>query len=170
MSDTPRASPPTEGTNEGTQRRRGQPRVGGRGRPSNRTGSQGRGGSTTPQRPVPRKFIGKEESLGDEFVYQHTDGREASDQYTTTTDEIVRYSSTKYKNGADVERSLGDGTKLIITMPGTPVGTGTTPVIPDTVIMVWKMKVQLALQRTSMLESNLESTHCRHSYVEKGNE
>jgi hypothetical protein len=48
-----------------------------------------------------RSSLGKKKSLGDEFVYQHTDGRDASDQYSTTTEEIIRYSSTKYNNSAD---------------------------------------------------------------------
>jgi hypothetical protein len=105
------------------------------------------------QKQLPRRFTGKEESLGNEFVYQHTDGREASDQYSSTTDEIIQYSSTKYKNGADV------GRKLIIPVPGVPTGSGDPPVVLNTDMMVWKMKVQLALQRSAALDSNLQSAY-----------
>jgi hypothetical protein len=46
-----------------------------------------------PQQQQPKKFTGKEEDLGDKFVYQYTDGWEATDQYARTTEEIVRYTS-----------------------------------------------------------------------------
>jgi hypothetical protein len=70
--------------------------------------------------------------MGDEFVYQHTDGREPSDQYSTKTDEIICYSSPQFKNGADVERSLADSMKVIIPIPTAPIGVGTPPVVTDT--------------------------------------
>ena len=101
----------------------------------------------------PKKFTGKEESLGDEFVYQHTDGRDATDQYARTTEEIIRYSSTKYKNGGDVERSLADGVMIGFPMPVAPAADD------PAATMIWKMKVQLSLQRASLLESNLESVY-----------
>jgi hypothetical protein len=38
------------------------------------------------QRPQLKKcFTGKEEGLGDEYVYQHTEGRDVTDQYACTT-------------------------------------------------------------------------------------
>lgn len=146
------APPAGRGTSD-VPNQRNKPRGGNRGRFNNRNDDKAQ------RPPASKAFTGKEESLGGEFVYQHTNGREASDQYSTTTDEIIRYSSTKYKNGADVERSLSDGEKLVIAMPATPVGAGTPPVIAETDMMIWKMKVQLALQRTAMLESNLESAY-----------
>jgi hypothetical protein len=139
----------TQGATDGTTRDSGQRRNRGR---FNR-GSAGRS-----QRPPLRKFIGKEESLGDEYVYQHTEGRDASDQYASTTEEIIRYSSTKYKNGADVGRSLADGVKLVVTMP--PAPTAVAPaVVQDTDVMIWKMQVQLVLHRMSALDSNLQSAY-----------
>jgi hypothetical protein len=107
----------------------------------------------------PKKFAGKEEGLGDEFVYQHTDGRDATDQFTNSTEEIIRYSSTKYKNGADVGRSLADGAKLTIELPAAPVPAGTPPAVPEAQMVIWKMKLQLSLQRGLLLDSNLESAY-----------
>jgi hypothetical protein len=157
------APPATQDDSERTQGQRGR----------NRGGSSQRGGKDKTLKPIQKGFTGKEENLGDEFVYQHTVGREASDQYSTTTDEIIRYSSTKYKNGADVERSLSDARKLVIPLPPAPIGTGNPPVIPDTDLMVWKMQVQISLQRASLLDSNLESSYamikgqCSKSILEK---
>jgi hypothetical protein len=111
------------------------------------------------QQPPAKKFTGKEEGLGDEFIYQFTDGWEATDQYARMTKEIVRYVSTKYKHGADVEISLVDGAKLIINMPPPPVEVGTPPSVPETNMIVWEMRVQLSSQRTSLLDSNLESAY-----------
>jgi hypothetical protein len=76
--DTPRTSPPTEGTNEGTRGARWTTKSWYIAPPQPGTGSQGRGGSTH-RRDQCRGFIGK--SLGRRFHHQHTDGREASDQY-----------------------------------------------------------------------------------------
>jgi hypothetical protein len=104
-------------------------------------------------KPQPKKFTGKEDGLGEEYyVYQYTNGREAMDQYTKTTEEIIRYVSTKYKHGAGVERSLADGAILVIGIPTAP-----TPV--ETEMVVWKMRVQLALQRMTLLEANLQSAY-----------
>jgi hypothetical protein len=80
----------TEGTgrqaarsaSDSTQNQRSSQRGGNRGRSDGR--SQDR-----PKAPQLEKFTGKEESVEDEFVYQHTAGREPSDQYSTTTDEII---------------------------------------------------------------------------------
>jgi hypothetical protein len=145
----PAPSTETQGATDGTTRDSGQRRRN-RGR-----FNSGSGGS---QKPPPKKFIGKEESLGDEYVYQHTDGREASDQYASTTDEIIRYTSTSYKNGADVGRSLAEGIKLVIATPQPPTPVAPA-VVPDTDMMIWKMQVQLVLNRRSLLDSNLESAY-----------
>jgi hypothetical protein len=113
--------------------------------------------------PQPKKFTGKEEGLGDEYVYQHTEGRDATDQYSRTTEEIIRHTSTKYKNGRDVERSLSDGVAIVFPMPPAPAAVaeadGVPPRVPEADMMVWKMKVQLRLQRSSLLASNLESAY-----------
>jgi hypothetical protein len=127
------------------------------------------GPTRPPQKPIIRKFVGKEESLGDEYVYQLTSGNEASDQYARTTEEIVRYTSTKFKRGGDVERSLTNGSKLIVPMPTAPTGADA----PDHIVQGWKMKVSLVLQRDALLDSNLESTYglitgqCSESILEK---
>jgi hypothetical protein len=34
------------------------------------------------RKPLPKKFTWKEEALGDEYVYQYTEGRDATDQYS----------------------------------------------------------------------------------------
>jgi hypothetical protein len=54
---------------------------------------------------------------------------------------------------------LADGRKLVITMPDTPEAVGDPPTVPGTIMMVWKMKVQLALQQTAALDANLESVY-----------
>jgi hypothetical protein len=158
-------STPSERPSQGANDNRGRGRSNtsdnrNRGR-SNNSRRENNSESRSPGVPsVPKsKFIGKEESLGNEFVYQHTDGRDASDQFTTTTEEIVRYSSTKYKSGADVERSLANGVKVTIEMPTAPTAVGEPAVISPTEMMMWKMKLQLALQRTSLLDANLESAY-----------
>jgi hypothetical protein len=92
-------------------------------------------------------------------VYQHTTGREASDQYASTTDEIICYACTKYKIGDDVRSSLADGTRLVIDVPPAPQGVRTPAVIPATDLMVWKMEVNLVLQRKASLDSNLKSAY-----------
>ena len=147
-----------------------QTREPGRGGQQNQRGGRQRGGnrgrfkpSRAPVKPPPKKFEGKEDGLGEEYVYEYTSGREATDQYTKTTEEIIRYSSTKYKHGADVERSLADGMKIVIVMPATPTAVGGTAenpgVVPDTDMMVWKMRVQLVLQRVAALDANLQSAY-----------
>jgi hypothetical protein len=94
-------------------------------------------GSRPQQQPqLNKKFVGKEDNLGDEYVYEYTVGREASDQYISTTEEIVRYWSTKLKNGGDVERSLSSGTRLVIALVTAPVGVGTAAPV-DTEVMVY---------------------------------
>ena len=76
---------------------------------SRRGWNRSKGGGSEPRRaesslkPATKKFVGREEGLGDVFVYQITSGSDASDQYTKTTEEIIRFSATKYKNGGDVE-------------------------------------------------------------------
>ena len=145
----------------------GSENVGG-GSPRNCTSQQGRGGNRgrfnrksdreRSQRPQPKRFTGKEDGLGDQFVYQHTEGRDTTDQHAKTTEEIIRYSSTKHKNGGDMERSLADGAMRTFAVPTAP-----TAVPPDRApegdMMTWKMRAQSSLQKTSFLASNLESVH-----------
>jgi hypothetical protein len=150
------STPPAAATEETgrTRQRNSQQRSGNRGR-FNRDHGRDRPGQ---QRPQPKKFTGKEEALGDEYVYQHTDGRDATDQYARTTEEIIRYTSTKYKNGGDVERSLADGTLFTFVMPAVP--TAVPPlVIAEGEMAVWKMRAQIVLQRTVLLEANMESAY-----------
>jgi hypothetical protein len=145
----PAPAPATPGATTGTNRDSGQRR---------RNRGRNNSGSGESQKPPPQKFTGKEDSLGDEYVYQHTDGREASDQYASTTEEIIRYASTTKKNGADVGRSLANGIKLVIATP-TPPAAVAPAVVQDTDLMVWKMEVNLALNRRSLLDANLQSVY-----------
>ena len=178
MATPPEASPGgnTGATGTGDSGRQQGQRQGQQRRNRQRGGNRGRfnrDGIDSGSRPQAKKFVGKETELGDEFVYQHTSGRDASDQYARTTEEIVRYSSSKYKNGGDVERSLADGTKLTIPLPAAPVGTGEPPVISDTEMVTWKMRMQMALHRVATLDSNLESVYalirgqCSKPIIEK---
>ena len=78
-------------------------------------------------------------------MYQHTSGREATDEYATTTEEIIRYSSTKYKHGADIERSLSDGVLFEVKVPPTPSAAAKDADEAETgraagEMMMWKMK------------------------------
>ena len=131
---------PREAAERGQRRHRG----------GNRGGKPNRGRDEAQQKPVTKRFVGKEESLGDEFVYQLTTGSEASDQYARTTEEIVRYTSTKYKQGGDVERSLSDGVRMVIDLPAVPegelLGNGTIQLPTDPDMQVWKMRASMALQ------------------------
>lgn len=139
-------------------------------RGGNRARSSGRG-QERPQRPQPKKFTGREESLG-EFVYQHTDGREASDQYSVTTEEIIRYSSTKYVKGADVERSLDDGSKVVFEYPPAAITAGAPEDITASQ-MIFKMKYNMVLHREELLDSNMVSVYalikgqCSKAILEK---
>ncbi len=153
MSESGAGAPPTtaEGTSGGVEKQKDSERSGNRG---NRFSKE------LVQRPPVKKFAGKEEGLGDEYVYQHTNGREASDQYAVTTEEIIRYIATKYRDGgADVERSLSDGMKLVIGVPTAPVGDD--PLLPATEgeMIVWKMQVSIVLRRIARLDSNLEGVY-----------
>jgi hypothetical protein len=142
-------------------------------------GGGGRGNAHTerpPEQPAAPKFIGKEDGLGNEYVYQLTTGNEASDQYAKTTEEIIRYLSTKYKRGGDVERSLADGTMMSTPIPTVPTGATVNNVVmapADAAMQVWKMQVNMVLQRQALLESNLESAYalirgqCSDAILEK---
>ena len=145
----------------------------------NRRGwNRSRGGGSEPRRaesslkPATKKFVGREEGLGDAFVYQITSGSDASDQYTKTTEEIIRFSATKYKNGGDVERSLTDGAAMVIDMPTMPVPNpdGT---MPEGMMMIWKMEAGMVLARRQLLESNMASAYaliqgqCNDAMLEK---
>jgi hypothetical protein len=103
-------SPPAGGGRGSQQQRRQRAGQQGQQRSRYRSG-QGPNKSSTAGRPAAKKFTGKEDGLGDEFVYFYTSGREATDQFARTSEEVTRYCSTKYKSGADVSRSLDDGTK-----------------------------------------------------------
>ena len=142
----------------GGQAQRGRSQQGQRNRQrsANQARFRNRSGDGALKAPQPKKFVGKEEGLGDEYVYQHAAGRDAADQFARTTEEIIRYTSTKHKNGADVERSLADRVKITVAMPTPPTGTGTPAVISDPEMATWKMRVGIALQRASLLDSNLE--------------
>ena len=149
----------------------GRPAVAGRGTNQGRFG--GRGQDRSRVAPQVKRFTGKEESLGDEYIYEHTDGREASDQYSVTTDELIRYSSTKYKNGADVGRSLFGGARITIVLPPAPVATGNPPAVPEGETTVWKMQVSIVLSRRALLDANLQSAYalikgqCSKPIIEK---
>jgi hypothetical protein len=162
------SAPATQGSGDRGPRRRNPHR--------NRGRSDSRSGDKAEQKPISKAFVGKEEGLGDEYVYQLTSGNEASVQYTRTTAEIVRFTSTKYKNGGDVERSLTDGVRLVIPVPPPPDGTVVNQAVvppPDSEVQVWKMRASMALQREAMLESNLESAYalitgqCSEAIIEK---
>ena len=147
-SDTGSTNP---GTNDCSQRsrqgaNRGRFNRGGRGRDNSR-------------RPPPTRFVGKEESLGDTYVYQLVSGREATDQYSQTTNEIIRYTSLKFINGDDVEESLTLGAKILFPPPADPLPTGAPAVIQETDMHLWKMTYQMVLQRRSILDSNLRATY-----------
>jgi hypothetical protein len=111
--------------------------------------------------PQPKKFAGKEEALGDEHVCQHTEGRDATDQSSRTTEEIIRHASAKCKNCGVAEHSLSDEVAILFPMPPAPAAfaeaDGVPPCVPEADMMAWKMKVQLTLQQSSLLALNLES-------------
>jgi hypothetical protein len=73
---------------------------------------------------------------------------------------IIQHASTKHKNDGDVERSLSDGVAIVFAMPPAPAAVaeadGEPPRVSEADMMAWKMKVQLALQRSSLLASNLQ--------------
>ena len=79
----------------------GTPSVGGtqqeRRSDKRKTQNKSRGGqdrSENSGKPDTKKFVGKEGSLG-HFIYQMTSGNDASDQYTKTTEEIIRFTAIK---------------------------------------------------------------------------
>ena len=113
---SPPAAPTPDTTGSGSQPTKGK-RWG-----NNRERRRGNGGHPAPKPHVP-KFKGNKEALGDEYVYDMTKGREAGNQYTKTSEAIIRYTSNKYKNGGDVERSLDEGVVYTITWPPAPTPT-----------------------------------------------
>jgi hypothetical protein len=126
--------------------------------PSQRGGNRGRStGSSQDRQQAPqlKKFTGKEEGLGDEFVYQHTDGREASDQYASTTEEIIRYAATRFKMGSEVGRCLADNKKVIIADAVRPIGTGTPPVFDQLDITVFSLEARKVSERRLTLDDSL---------------
>ena len=145
---------------------------GNRGRNRNKVGGSGPRHTESSLKPATKKFVGKEEGLGDEFVYQVTSGSDASDQFTKTTEEIIRYSATKFKNGGDVERTLTDEAVMDIAMPNmpNPEADGTLPQGP---MMIWKMEAGMVLTRRQLLETNLTSAYaliqgqCSDAVLEK---
>ena len=138
---------------------------------SQRGKNQGRSagqGSDKWGKPQSKKFIGKEEALGEDCVYQYTVGAKASDEFTQTTEAIVRYCSNKYKRGDDVAMSLADGKVLDVPAPDAP-----TDATDITKMTVWKMKLSMALNRAELLDSNLRSVYnlikgqCTKAILEK---
>jgi hypothetical protein len=65
---------------------------------------------------------------------------------TMTCEETIQCSSTKHKNGGDVERPLSDMAAIVFDLPTAP-----TAVPPDRVperdMMTWKMMAQSSLQK-----------------------
>ena len=153
------------GERPGSQENKQGKRGGNRGRSNSRSG--------VPQMPLLKKFIGKEEGLGDEFVYEHTEGHLACDQFQTTTEEIIRYSSIKFKNGADVERSLSAGARLNIDFPVEPTGVGEPAVLSQIEMMMFTTNYKIVLQRRADLKTALQSMYhilvgqCTKAIMEK---
>jgi hypothetical protein len=141
MSTSPGAEaterPTNEGTSESTQRQRSGQRIGNQGRYSGRGRGQDRA-------PVSQPFTGKDKNLGAEVVFKQSGGHEVIDLFETPKKEIARYIGATYQNGSDVERSLSDGTRLVITVPHMPTGTvnpdGTVNPADASVMGVWKME------------------------------
>jgi hypothetical protein len=133
----------TQGTSESTQNQRSSQQRGG---DQGRFNGRGQDGA---QKPQPKKFTDKEESLGDEFFFQHTDDRKTSDQHATTKAEITTwFSSMNFTSGADVECSLA-------AMPTVSIGVDN----PGAELTVWKIRAQMGLQRTPELDSNMERAY-----------
>ena len=154
----------------------GTPSVGGtqQERRSNKhkTKNKSRGGqdrSENSGKPDTKKFVGKEGSLS-HFIYQITSGNDASDQYTKTTEEIIRFTATKFKNGGDVERSLFGGGVMDIPMPIMPAADDENR---DGLLVIWKIEVTMVLARRQLLEANLVSAYaliqgqCSDAVLEK---
>ena len=98
-----------------------------------------------------------------------TSGKYASDQYTKTTEEIIRFTAIKFKSGGDVERSLSDGAILTIPMPTLPVA----DVVNSGLMMIWEMTARMVLERRQLLETNQTSVdaliqgQCSEAVLEK---
>ena len=113
---------------------------------------------------------GPEKGQGNEFILHLTYGIDTSDQCTKTTEAIIRYTATKFKNGVDVQRSLSDGAVITIPMPPMPV---TDEVTRDGLMMEWQTQVDMVLERRQLLETNLASTYaliqgqCSDAVLEK---
>ena len=95
----PAASGSGAAGSSGAQQHRRNSQRGGR----NRNAASGSNPHTAGLKPTTTRFVGKEEGLGAAFVYQAMVGSDASDQYTKTTEEIIRYATTKFTHGCDVE-------------------------------------------------------------------
>ena len=145
---------------------RNQRRHRGGNRGGNRGGRQMNNRDTPQQRPSMKKFVGKEDGLGEEFVYQLTSGNEASDQYAKTTEEIIRFTSTKYKQGGDVDAFPRRWHQTrALTMPPAPAAGA-----DDAEVQVWKMRVNMVLVWEALLDSNLETAYALHQgAVQQGN-
>ena len=72
-------------------------------------------------KPAIEKLVGKEEDLG-RFIYQLTSGKDASDQYMKTTEEIIQFTASKFKSGGDSKHSLFNGATMTIPKPTQQVG------------------------------------------------
>ena len=100
----------------GAQQHRRNSQRGGR----NRSAASASTPHTAGLKPTMTRFVGKEEGLGAAFVSQAMVGNDASDQYAKTTEEIIRYATTKFTHGCDVEQSLTDGVLLDLPLPVAP--------------------------------------------------
>jgi Reverse transcriptase (RNA-dependent DNA polymerase) len=157
-------------TSGGTQQQQPSGNQGGRNR--SKGGGSGPRRTESSPKPATKKFVGKEEGLGDEFVYQVTSGSDASDQFAKTTEEIIRFTATKYKNGGDVERTLTDEALMVIPLPTMPVA-GADGTMPEGLMMIWKMEAGMVLTRRQLLETNLTTAYaliqgqCSDAVLEK---
>jgi len=91
--------------------------------------------------------------LGDEFVYHYTDGQLATNQYTLTTTEIIRYVGREYSNGTDLEQSLTDGTVVEIPLPDA------VDMSNVSLALVYKIEATEVVKRRGTLNHNLKSVY-----------
>ena len=138
----------------GAQQHRRNSQRGGR----NRNAASGSTPHTAGLKPTTTRFVGKEEGLG-AFVYQALAGSDASNQYTKTTEEIIRYATTKFTHGCDVEQSLTDGVLLDFPLPVAPA-TIPPALAPDAgELMLWKMEAQMVLAKRQTLQDNMKGAY-----------
>ena len=153
----------------GAQQHRRNSQRGGR----NRSAASASNPHTAGLKPTTTRFVGKEEGLGAAFVYQAMVGSDASDQYTKTTEEIIRYATTKFTHGCDVEQSLTDGVLLDLPLPMAPTAIAPA-VVPDAgELLLWKMQAQMVLAKRQTLQDNMKGAYaliqgqCSEAVLEK---